>query len=172
MVGVPVEVSTPTAGLFAPLIEFGDGASAPEAEAVHTYDEPGAYEVRVGGAELLGYRGSTQQTITIAPAGSPFEPEEESDPKPNPESSEPGTTATPEASTPPPGGEPPLAAAPPSPACAKAEAARDQALRGLKITGAKLSRAHGTAAVRRLSAAKHKQATALRRARQHLANSC
>ncbi len=168
VVGEPVEISTPTAGLFRPLIEFGDGASAPEAEAVHVYDEPGEYEVTVGGAELLGYRATTQQTIEIAPAGSPSEPEEESDPKPNPESSGPGTT-TPQGNTPPAGGESPPAAASPSPACLKAEAARDQALQSLKAAGAKLSRAHGTAAVRRLSAAKRKQAGALRRARQHLA---
>jgi hypothetical protein len=168
VVGEPVEISTPTAGLFRPLIEFGDGASAPETEAVHTYDEPGEYEVTVAGAELLGYRASTQQTIEIAPAGPPSEPEEESGPTPNPETPGPGATA-PRGSTPPVGAESPPAAAPPSPACLKAEADRDQALRSLKAVGAKLSRAHGAAAVRRLSAAKRKQATALRRARQHLA---
>lgn len=173
VVGEPVEVSMATAGLFAPLIEFGDGASAPEAEAVHTYDEPGEYQVKVGGAELLGYRAMTQQTIKIAPAGSSSEPEEEeeSNPKPNPESSGP-STITPKGSTPPAAAEPPPTAASPSPVCLQAEVGRDQALRSLKAAGTKLRRARGTAAARHLRAAKHKQAAALRRARQRLAAAC
>jgi hypothetical protein len=169
VVGEPVEISTSTAGLFAPLIEFGDGTSAPETEAVHTYDEPGEYEVKVGGAELLGYRATAVRTIAIAPAGSVPDSGEGSDPKTNPESSAPGAI---KGSMSPSSGESPPAAALPSPACGKAEAARDQALGGLKVAGTKLSRAHGTAAVRRLSAAKRKQATALRRARQRVAAAC
>jgi hypothetical protein len=176
MVGQPVEISTPTAGLFAPLIEFGDGTSAPEAEATHTYDEAGEYEVKVGGAEVLGYRATTERTIAIAAAGSSPEPEpepeEEPGPKPNPESAGPGAIVPTKGSTPPAGGESPPATAPPSPACAKAEAARDQALRGLKVAATKLSRAHGVPELRRLSAAKRRQAVALRRARQRLASSC
>lgn len=171
VVGEPVEVSTPTAGLFAPLIEFGDGASAPETEAVHTYDEPGEYEVKIGGAELLGYRASAVRTIAIAPAGSPSDPSGGSDPKTHPGSSGPGAT-TPKGSAPPPSGEPAPAAVPPSSACVRAEASRDQALRGLEVAGTRLSRAHGTATVRRLSAAKRKQVSALRRAHRRVAATC
>jgi hypothetical protein len=76
-VGEPVEISTPTEGLFAPLIEFGDGESVDDTQASHKYDEAGEYQVTIGGAEVLGYRSSTQRTITILPAGPPPDPEGE-----------------------------------------------------------------------------------------------
>ena len=68
-VGEPVEISTPTEELFAPLLEFGDGESVADTAASHVYEAPGKYDVVLGGAEVLGYRASAQRTITIAPAG-------------------------------------------------------------------------------------------------------
>jgi hypothetical protein len=68
-VGEPVAISMSREGLFAPRIAFGDGSSAGAAEATHTYDEPGEYEVSGSGAEVLGYMASSQRTITVLPAG-------------------------------------------------------------------------------------------------------
>lgn len=168
VVGEPVEISTPTAGLFAPLIEFGDGSSAAETEASHMYEEPGEYEIAVGGAELLGYRATTRRTITIAPVG-PSSPQEEADPQPAPGTSAPGGATPKENGPAAPAIERPALVASPSPGCLQAEAARDRALRRLQLADARLSRAEGSAEVRRLNAAKRRQAAALRRARQRLA---
>jgi hypothetical protein len=174
VVGEPIEISTPTEGLFAPLIEFGDGASSANTQASHEYDEPGEYEVTIGGAEVLGYRATSRRTITIVPAAPPSEPEPEEEPgsKADPESSGPGTNAPKGNAIAPPSPLPAATGAVPSPRCAEAEAARDQALHRLKVAGTKLSRAHGRADVRRLSAAKRKQAVALRRARQRTVAAC
>jgi hypothetical protein len=66
-VGEEVEISTPTAEVWAPRIDFGDGESAAKTEALHTYEEPGEYEVTFSGAEVLGYRSSVTRTITVEP---------------------------------------------------------------------------------------------------------
>jgi hypothetical protein len=172
-VGEPVEISTPTEGLFAPLIEFGDGESVDDTEASHEYEDAGEYQVTVGGAEVLGYRSSTQRAITILPAGLPSEPEGET-PDSEPEGETPGPSGTDAKATPvgPPATGPaavdPLASA----QCAAAEAARVSALRRLKRTGAKLSRAGSAGEARGLAAAKRKQAAALGRARQRVAAAC
>jgi hypothetical protein len=168
-VGEPVEISTPTEGLFVPLIEFGDGGSVADTEATHEYDEPGEYEVTFGAAEVLGYRSSTQRTITILPAEPSSEPKVEPAPKPR------GESPSPEATDP---GVPPSASdsasptPPTSPQCETAEAARDSALRRLRLIGTKLSRVRGTPQARRLIAAKRKQAVAVRKVRQRVAESC
>jgi hypothetical protein len=171
-VGEQVEISTPTEGLFAPLIEFGDGESVDDTQANHKYDEAGKYQVTVGGAEVLGYRSSTQRTITILPAGSSPDPEGEtpgSDPKGKP--SGPGGTggkATPV--MPPAGSSAPIAQS--STACAAAKASRASALRRLRRIGAKLSRAGSVNETRRLTAAKRRQAAALAKARRRVAAAC
>jgi hypothetical protein len=168
VVGEPVEISTPTEGLFSPLIEFGDGTSAADTQASHAYDAPGEYEVTVGGAELLGYRATTRRTIAIAPAGPPSEPQEEPDPKPTPGPAAPGPAAAKENTPAEPSAEPTPSAAP-SPGCVQAEIARDRALRRLKLASAKSSRADGPAEARLLNAEKRRQAAALHQARRHLA---
>lgn len=172
-VGEPVEVSTPTEGLYSPLIEFGDGESVADTEASHKYEEAGEYQVTVGGAEVLGYRSSTQRTITILPTGTRSEPEGETpDSNPKGEPSSPGGTGG-KASR---GGPPDTGAAtvdpPASARCVAAEAARVSALRRLRRTGAKLSRAGGADEAQRLAAAKRRQAAALGRARQRVAAAC
>jgi hypothetical protein len=171
-VGEPIEISSPTEEVFAPLIEFGDGESVADTEASHVYEEPGEYEVKFGGAEVLGYRdrASTQRTITISPSekSSP-------EPEPEPESGTPGPGAPDSKETPVTPAEPEPQAADPNPStqCIAAEVARDSALRRLRIIGAKLSRVQDDASqARRLSAAKRRQASALRRARRRLAVAC
>jgi hypothetical protein len=172
-VGEPVEISTPTEGLFVPLIEFGDGGSVADTEATHEYDEPGEYEVTFAAAEVLGYRSSTRQTITILPAGPPSEPEVEPAPEPGGESPGPGATDPQGASSvSAPASAPPAAVSPPSPRCEMAEAARDSALRHLRLVGARLSRVRDTAQAHRLVAEKHKQAVAVRNARRRVAKDC
>jgi hypothetical protein len=163
-VGEPIEISTPTEGLFAPLIEFGDGKSAGDTQASHEYEEPGEYQVTVGGAEVLGYRSSVTRTITISPAGPEDEPEAE-----EPEPIVPGAKATVPAS-------PPAAAPgvdPPAPSqCLAAEGARVSALHRLKRIGARLRRADGVDEARRLATAKRRQIAILDRARQRVADTC
>lgn len=165
--GEPVEISSPTEEIFAPLIEFGDGESVADTEASHVYEEPGEYEVKFGGAEVLGYRASVQRTITILSAEGPS-------PKPEPESGGPGPGTPDPKETPvvPPGTDPRLADSHPSAQCVAAESARDSALRRLRRIGAKLSRAQDASQVRRLSEARHEQAVALRRARRRVATDC
>jgi hypothetical protein len=151
-VGEPVEISTPTEELFAPLLEFGDGESVTDTEASHVYDEPGEYEVTFGGAEVLGYRASTQRTITIAPVGD----ENEGEPEPDVTS---GSGAGP-------------AAAATSPQCVAATAARNAARRRLaSLTTARRHAGH-TAKAERLLAAKRAQVAAVRRARRRVAALC
>jgi hypothetical protein len=163
-VGEPVEISTPTENLFLPLIEFGDGKSVADTQASHKYDEPGEYEVTLGGAEVLGYRLSAQRRITILPAQPSLEPEGKSS---APAAS--GANQTPSA---PPNAEPSAAGLAPSPRCAAAEAARDTALRHLRLIRTKLNRARGAAETRRLASAKRKQAGALSRSRQRISAAC
>jgi hypothetical protein len=160
-VGETVEISTPTEGLFAPLLEFGDGNSVADTEAVHVYEDPGEYEVSLAGAELLGYRASTQSPIKIVPSG-PGEPE-----KPGPTQG--GTSGgaaegSTGADSPADGGQ--------AASCLAARATRDAAQRRLAAIAAKLSRVANPAAARRLRAAKRRQAEALRRARNRAAASC
>jgi hypothetical protein len=164
-VGEPVEISTPSEEVFAPLIEFGDGESVADTEASHVYEEPGEYEVKFGGAEVLGYRASTQRTITILLGDEP--PAE-----PEGESPEPGTPDPKETSPAPSSPGPPAADPNASTQCVAAEAARDAALRRLRLIGAKSSRAQDANQARRLAAAKHKQTTALRKARRRVADAC
>jgi hypothetical protein len=175
-VGEPIEISTPTGGLYSPLIEFGDGGTVAATQASHVYDEEGEYEVTVGGAEELGYRSSASRTITIGPAGSgpdPGSPEPGPDPEPGP-----GPDSGPGPGSGGPGETPvtqvaPVADAPlPSTRCVIAEAARDSALRRLRAIDAKLKRAAGGSAARRLSAAKRRQAMALGAARRRVADTC
>lgn len=164
-VGEPVEISTPTEALFAPLLEFGDGESVTDTEASHVYEAPGEYKVTLGGAEVLGYRASAQRTITIAAAGSEGKPE----PEAKPEQPDAGGTQTPPApgSSAGPGPAPPV-----SPQCLAASAARDAAHRRLVVLGAAWRHAAGTPRAARLLAAKRSQAAALRRARHRVAASC
>jgi hypothetical protein len=159
-VGESVEVSTPTEGLFAPLIEFGDGESVGDTQASHKYEEAGEYQVTVGGAEVLGYRSSTQRTITISPAGPPSESAGETpgrDAKALPVVPAIGSAAV-----------DPL----PSTRCVAAEAVRVSALRRLRRTSAKLSRAGGADEAHRLAAAKRRQTAFLNRARRRVADAC
>jgi hypothetical protein len=161
-VGEPVEISTPTEGLFSPLIEFGDGESVAATEASHEYEAPGEYEVTLGGAEVLGYRASTQRTITILSAG----------PEPEVESSKPGPTDSRGASAAAASADPPVSPQPPSPQCAAAEAALNAARRHLKLINIKLGRVNGATGTRRLVAAKRTQVAALHGARKRIASAC
>jgi len=166
-VGEPVEISTPTEDVFAPLIEFGDGESVADTKASHEYEEPGEYEVTFGAAEVLGYRASTQQTITILPVES--EPEVE---PPGPGATDPKAAPSVSPTADRPSADPPPVAPLPSTRCAAAEAARDAALRHLRLIGARLSRARDAGDAHRLAAAKRKQAAALGRARRRVADAC
>lgn len=174
-VGEPVEISTPTERLFSPLLEFGDGKSVTETQASHSYEEPGEYQVTLGAAEVLGYRSSAQRTITILPA----EPSTESEPEPStePESnhSGPGATGAKEggASTVTSANDnPAVVATVPSTECVSAKADRNSALRRLRLTGAKLSRARGAGRVRRLASTKRSQIAALHRAGRRVVDAC
>jgi hypothetical protein len=68
-VGEPLAISMSRAGLFAPVIDFGDGGIAVTARATHTYEAAGEYEVSGSGAEVLGYAASSSRTIKVLPAG-------------------------------------------------------------------------------------------------------
>lgn len=171
-VGKPVEISTPTEELFAPLLEFGDGESVADTAASHVYEEPGKYEVVLGGAEVLGYRASAQRTITIAPAGG--EGEGEPEPKGEPEAEPPGGgaggTQIPAAVS---AGVGAASAAPGvSPQCAAATTARDAARRRLAMVSKAWRHAGGAPKPARLLAAKRAQAAALRGARLRAAAAC
>jgi hypothetical protein len=165
-VGEPVEISTPTEEVFAPLIEFGDGESVADTEASHVYEESGEYEVKFGGAEVLGYRASTQRAIAILPADEKPSPEPEGE---SPGPGAPGPKEAPAVST---SAEPPAAAPNPSTQCVAAEAARDSALRHIKLIGARLRRVHDANDARHLAAAERKQVAALRSARRRVAEAC
>ncbi len=167
-VGEPVEISTPTEELFAPLLEFGDGGSVADTEASHAYEEPGEYEVTLGGAEVLGYRASAQRTITIVRAGD----EKEGEGKPEPELPGAGTagTQTPAAVSTAGGATPDAPVV--SPKCVAATAARDAAHLRLEVLGRAWRHAEGTPKAAHLLAAKRSQAAALRRARHRVAASC
>jgi len=169
-VGEPIEISTPTEKLFAPLLEFGDGGSVADTEATHVYEEPGEYKVTLGGAEVLGYRASAQHTITIAADGSGGEPETKPEPEAKLEQPQPnagGTQLTADSNAGP-GPSTPLV----SPQCLAASAARDAAHRRLVALGAAWRHAAGTPKAARLLTAKRSQAAALRRARHRVAASC
>ncbi len=165
-VGEPVEISTPTEEVFAPLIEFGDGESVDGTEASHVYEEPGEYEVKFGGAEVLGYRASTQRTITILPAG------EKPSPEPEGESHGPGAPGPKETPAVSASAAPPPSDPNPSTRCVAAEAARDAALHRLKSIGARLRRVRDANDAKRLAAAERKQVAALRAARRRIADAC
>ena len=167
--GEPIEISTPTEDLFAPLLEFGDGESVADTEASHVYEEPGKYDVVLGGAEVLGYRTSAQRTIVIEPAGD--ENEGEPEPESKPESSEPGSNHSQAPVLADPNPATPSAGQPPSAQCLAAAASRDGAVRRLRIIDLKLSHADGNGA-RRLAVARRAKADALRRARRRVAAAC
>lgn len=169
-VGEPVEISTPAEGLFAPLIEFGDGESVDDTQASHKYEEAGEYQVTVGGAEVLGYRSSTKRTITILPAGSELEPDGEADPKGG--ASGPGETGVKVVPVVSSTANPPVAGLQPSAGCLAAEVARDAAKRRLRSIRARLNRARGVDEARRLAAAKRRQDAALSGARRRVAGAC
>lgn len=158
-VGEPVEISTPTEELFAPLLEFGDGESVTDTEANHVYDEPGEYEVTLGGAEVLGYRASAQRTIAIMPAGDKGEG-----------GSQLGGTQIPAAASPAGKDEPTAAAS--SPQCVAATAARDAARHRLAVLGVAWRHAGSTPKADRLLVAKRAQTAVLRRARHRVATAC
>jgi hypothetical protein len=167
-VGEPIEISTPTEELFAPLLEFGDGESVTDTEASHVYEDSGEYEVTLGGAEVLGYRASAQRTITIASAG-----EGEPEPEGEPEAELPGGaggTQIPTAVSAGVGAAPTVPAI--SPQCAAATTARDAARRRLAVVSKAWRHAGRTPKALRLLAAKRAQAAALRRARLRAAAVC
>jgi hypothetical protein len=178
-VGEDVEVSTLTAGLYSPTIDFGDGDEVAALTAVHVYDAPGEYELTAAGAEELGYRASAQRTIKILPGGPGGGPgseegEEEKERAPGEEGS-PGSGGGSAAGG---GGTPsvpattqaPLAAA--EDACGTARAGRTKAVAALRKARLKLAHAAGSKAHRRLAAAKHRRAAALQRAEARLAAAC
>ena len=163
-VGEPIEISTPTEGLFSPEIGFGDGEKADGTEAIHVYDAPGEYLIRAVGAEELGYQAFALRTITISGEGEGEieEPEEGPDPEEGG-----GETQKPPASVPP--QTPPAG---PSQACSAATGARDAVAARLRKLKSKLEQAQGPNSRRRLAAAKHRQLAALRHARARVAASC
>jgi hypothetical protein len=173
VVGEEVEIATPTAGLYAPTLEFGDGEGVAATAALHVYDAAGEYELTAAGAEELGYRASARRTIKIvadpSELGSGGGPEGEK-PTPGPEGGQPGSA--PGASS---GGSgaPPQAASPAaSDSCEAASAARAAAARALKKVTRKLAAATGAKERRRLTAAKRKRRVALRQAEDRLTAAC
>lgn len=169
-VGEPVEISTPTEELFAPMLEFGDGERVADTEASHVYEEPGKYDVVLAGAEVLGYRASAQRTIAIEPAGDEIEGKPESESKLEPSTPGSNDSQAPALSGPNPT-TPSAGQQPPSAKCLAAVASRDAALRGLRIVALKLSHADGQG-TRRLAAARRAKADVLRRARRRVAAVC
>jgi PKD domain len=161
-VGEPVEISTPTEQVWAPKIEFGDGESAANTQAVHTYEEPGEYEVTFSGAEVLGYRSSVTKTITIKPSGWEVKREGSIEPKPIP--------VTPDTRV-------PTTWVPPSDGartgeCASAKIVSDGMVHRLKRTRAASERANGSVARRRWAARIRRQEAALRVAQRQAAQLC
>ncbi|HSS43087.1 MAG TPA: hypothetical protein VLK37_11140 [Solirubrobacterales bacterium] len=171
-VGEPIEVSTPTGGLFSPQIEFGDGAEVAATEGTHVYDEPGTYLLKAAGAEELGYRSVAAQSITIRGEGGGEEESGEGEPDPGDGGGGGGQGGGTKAADPP---AAPVATVPPSgpsQACLTATAARDAAAVRLRRTRAKLESAASPQAQRRLAAALHKRQAALRRARARASAAC
>lgn len=183
-VGEPLEVATPTAGLYSPTIAFGDGEEAAAASALHAYDAPGEYQVTVGGAEELGYRASVERTIKIVPAGpggevggGKGEGEGEKEGSSGEEPPAGGTESTAGASS---GGSgaAPEAALGATPgqggdaACEAAKDARAAAASALRQAGRKLAAADGRQAHRRLAAVKQRRRVALHQAQAYVAAAC
>ena len=86
VVGTPVALSASAKDAWSPELEFGDGTSAAGVSATHIYAKPGDYTITFSSTEVLGYRGSTRQTIVIEPApggdgGSGSSPSGESSPE-------------------------------------------------------------------------------------------
>jgi hypothetical protein len=167
-VGEPIEVSTPTEGLYSPTIEFGDGTEVAGTEATHAYDEPGTYLVKAAGAEELGYVAFAQRTITIVGEG---EGEGEGEPEPGDGgggSEEGGTKAADPPAPPVTPGVPPG----PTQGCLTATAVRDSAAARVRRLRPKLEAADDAKARRRMAAAMRKRQAALRRARARVASAC
>ena len=162
-VGEEVEISTPTEEVWAPKIEFGDGESAAKTAAVHTYEEPGEYEVTFSGAEVLGYRSSATRTITIKePGGWEVIKQESIVPDPlavAPDTAIPNPWVSPSSET------------QASGECATARLRRDRAVDRLKRARAARA-AHGSLARRRRAARIRRLATALQAAERQVAQLC
>ncbi len=166
-VGEEVEVSTLTAGLYSPTIDFGDGEEVAGLTAAHVFDAPGEYALTATGAEELGYRASGQRTIKVVEGeigapGLPGGPGSGGTPTADGGGSSSGS-ASPPVQGPPPSGED---------ACATAQAARADAVTALKRAQRKLAGAAGTRAHHRLAAAKRKRGAALQRAQARLDAAC
>lgn len=176
-VGEEVEVATPTEGLYAPTIDFGDGEEVAGVAAIHVYDAPGEYQLTAAGAEELGYRGSAQSTIKVLPGpgegpdGEEGEEEKEGAPDVKGDAGSGGSAGA--------GGRgsqsaPPAQAQLPrvQDACAAAHAARTHAATMLRKARLKLAHAPGPKAHRHLAAAKRQRAAVLQRAEARLAAAC
>jgi len=170
-VGEEVEVSTPTAGLYSPTIDFGDGEEVAGTTAAHVYDAPGEYQLTAAGAEELGYRVSAQRTIKVLPGGPGEGPGSEEKEKEDSPGDKGGTGSGGGGSS---GNAPPAQAPlpPAADACAAAQAGRAKAVAALKRARLKLARATGPKAHRRLAAAKRHRVAALRRAETRLTAAC
>jgi hypothetical protein len=68
VVGTPVALSASPKDAWSPELAFGEGTSVAGVSATHTYTSPGDYTITFSSTEVLGYRGSTRQTIVIEPA--------------------------------------------------------------------------------------------------------
>jgi hypothetical protein len=175
VVGEEVEVATPTEGLYAPTIDFGDGESMAGTAAMHVYDAPGEYELSAAGAEELGYRVSARKTIKVVASEGEKEPpaEEEEKDGGTPGSGSGGSPAAGGAGS---SGAPPApaqgSASPAEAGCSAAQAARAKAVAALRQVRLRLAKAVGPKAHRRLAAAKHRRAAALKRAEARLAAAC
>lgn len=159
--GAPVQISVPPENIWAPMMEFGDGASAATTNVTHTYAEPGEYTVTFTSREVLGYQSSAQRTIVISEGGD-GPPETGKDP---PDSGDDESGPTTDGSLPadvaPPG--------PPSVACMAARVAHRDALRRLRSTQGKLRRGDDAAKPR---GASRRQVAALRKAKRRLVLAC
>jgi hypothetical protein len=179
VVGEEVEIATPTAGLYAPTIDFGDGKSAAGTAAMHVYDAPGEYELTAAGAEELGYRTSARKTIKVVAGGGEEEPpleEEKGDEGTSGGGGGPssgGSSAAGGASS---SGSPPLpvqgSGSPAEAGCSAAQAARAKAAKALRRVRLKLAKASGPRAHSRLNAVKRQRLAVLQRAEARLAAAC
>jgi hypothetical protein len=179
VVGEEVEVSTLTAGLYSPMIDFGDGEEVAGTTAMHVYDAPGEYELTAGGAEELGYRASVQRTIKVVPAGGEEEPpleEEKGDEGTSGGGGGPGSGGSSAAGGASSSGTPPSPAqgsgSPAEAGCAAAQAGRAKAAKALQRIRLKLAKASGPRAHSRLSAVKRQRLAALQRAQSRLEAAC
>jgi hypothetical protein len=187
-VGTEVEVSIPPVDIWAPVVEFGDGAVAYGTSATHVYGEPGEYEVTFWSTNVLGYRTSAQRTIAIGPEGGSAEPEPEPEPEPEaepePEDENEGDSPSSEGGSGNPSDEisapvsGPSASSSvstggsPSAECATAEAALKNARRQLWLTRARLRQRYSLSEGARLKSRSRRQAATLRRTSRRAREAC